>query len=225
MKTKIYTLLVMVLPIAASAQKASEDFKKCRNYYVEHNNIAFTVQTKNFASKNDTKGTKTETGTAKLHKNNYYSSYAGNEVYVNSKGTFMIDHTGKSCTWFHAKNKSESSPADINFEAMLKQCDSVKYEGVQGTTKKYVLYTRKREVEKTEIWLDVKTHRLEKMTMTYMKNTGYDFGAYKTEVSYTNYKTGENSKNDFEFDGFLEKKGDTWKTAGKIKGYKLNYVE
>ena len=182
----------------------SSELTKVSKAYLAATDFSADVKVISFATEKQLVGQSLGMGMMRKSKDNYYSKYLDDEMICNNNCTLIIDHSGKIVSYFD-KSSAAKKLSVSNFPSMdslLKKTDSTRYEGIVNGEERFVLYTGKTAILRTELFITPQDHFLRKLIYYYAPNTqdnAYDM--YKIEITYVNISLGK-VDNDF----FSEKK-------------------
>lgn len=159
----------------------------------------------------------------------YYYRLADRELFLNENALIMTELPQK--TLFYTKANKKELDALIKqlygtaADTLVQHYDSVQFKGVEEGRKHYTIYTSKKDIQKTELYLDAKTLLLSHLVYYYHPKRFQELD--KVEVHYEN-----SQPSDEEVHRYLEEQ--SFLTVGPkkkltpsahYKGYKTHWIE
>ncbi len=225
-KIIIAVFFITLLAEHVSAQDFKKDYDKVKESYSKLDVFSCELTVNVFDDYKSVNASQTMTSVLKKQKNDFWYSMGKIKMVMNDQSILYINEDTKEMVYTIRDLKSEPVIPNQNasevIDTILRKYDSVVYIGVVENCKKYIIYSSKALISKTELLIGQDNHLIKKMTYYYLQN-----GKPSTKVI-INY-----SKMDlvpqFSKDEFSDKKYAVYskgslKPIGRYAGYQTSVI-
>lgn len=192
MRLKIHIIYFLVLYSSwgySQKKLVADEFKKTSQAYLALSNFSADVKVFSFTTSAQSSGTLMGIGLLRKSKENYYSKFLDDEMVSNNTCTVIVNHYDKTINYF--KNNKDAKKILLmdlpSMDSLIKKTDSAVYRGIVNDDEHFILYTKRADITKTELYISRKYHFLKKVVYYYAPNSKYaSYDMYKIELIYEN---------------------------------------
>ncbi len=217
--------ILLVFISGGYAQDLKSDIIQMNTYYKITDKIGLETKVNIYNSA----GGKVSTQRMELKRNgnNFVYKVDNTEMLVTKDYVIMVNNLEKNIMVRGIDPKEweiiHNTTYKVNMDSVIEKYDSVKFERTEENLKHYTIYSSKKLIKKTDLWLDGETGRISKMVYLYNQKLYKEIG--KVEIFFMVLPNDFlNDKKLFQEARIIVRQGNDYKTAQEYSKYKLNIV-
>jgi hypothetical protein len=228
-----YTLHILILLLqlggllpVAMAQNPDKDFKIMYDWYINNKQLGMNINVNVFSSP----GVQRFTQEASIRRDgiNFLYKVEETDMLVTADAVLMINHHNKRIIYRKITSLErevlEKQTIGARADSVVQKYDSVRYELNTNGQRHYTVYAPKKAINKTELWLDVATGALKKMTCYY--NPKFNKQVYKADILFTDVSENKQINPEiFKEEKYIKKTEQGYKPSTGFKDYEVKIAD
>lgn len=201
---KLIALLVFLMPAAVTGQNFKKDYAPVQEAYNKLDKFYCEIKINMYEEEGDKTPSSVMHSTIKKNGEDFCYSIGKTKMLMNDNCILYIDEDSKAMTYSARDKKNEikipGQDPSAMIDSIIKKSDSVVYAGIKDNCKRYIIYSAKAIISKTEITIDQANYMIPLITYHYDTKKGSDVS--KVMIEYVKM----NLSPDFLNTDFSEKK-------------------
>lgn len=229
MKRHRYCLFfsVFLLSFSAFAQDFKSDYKQVHEAYNKLEKFSCELKIDVFEDQRSKTPSQKMSSVIKKSANDYWYSMDKIKMVVNDGCILYINEENRQMIYTIRNSKNEmvipNQNAVATIDTILKKSDSVVYSGVRDNCKKYIIYSGKGEIVRSEMLISRESSLITKIVYYYKAEK--DGNASKVEINYVKMNTAPQfADNEFSEKQYMSYSKNKVKPLGKYIGYETSVI-